>query len=405
MNIDDKKMRKITVKEFFTVMWCGTCQAFKWILRLFGYKGDGKYAKCVWRLFATSSAVIVTLIALVMLYVMGVELYRMYERRYHSCNDPDCYENTLISRNIYFHDHNDGNGYIFDGSKGEKTLKHVAWIAMPAEGDSLVCYSDGKKRGYFNKYTGKVVIAPKYDHAWIFSDGLASVEEDGYIKFIDTTGKVVIDRGMIYVPKTEGYVFHGGYCLVDAAHGELWGLMDRSGKIVLPQEYDAIIHSDNNEYWTVQKGDEMTVLDSDLHQVLPLTTCNLYISENTINMTMPDHTLRKYDMSGTLINDFYVISTRILEYETDEILYRKDTIADDEGEGCQTEMESYHPKATARLRAYEAGDEYEGLMTAEGHIVTMPLYKDIIAIGYDLYLCTSVNYDKLVVNGKGVQVR
>ena len=103
--------------------------------------------------------------------------------------------------------------------------------------------------------------------------------------------------------------------------------------------------------------------------------------------------------------DFRVISTRILEYETDEILYRKDTIADDEGEDCQTEIESYHPKATARLRAYEAGDEYEGLMTAEGHIVTMPLYKDIIAIGYDLYLCTSVNYDKLVVNGKGVQVK
>ena len=67
--------------------------------------------------------------------------------------------------------------------------------------------------------------------------------------------------------------------------------------------------------------------------------------------------------------------------------------------------DSYHPKATARLRAYVAGDGYEGLMTANGHKVSMPLYKDIEALGYDLYLCTTTNYDKLVINGKGEVVR
>ena len=44
-------------------------------------------------------------------------------------------------------------------------------------------------------------------------------------------------------------------------------------------------------------------------------------------------------------------------------------------------------------------------MTADGHIVTMPLYKNIEAIGPDLYLCTCTNSDKVVVNGKGVVVR
>ena len=47
----------------------------------------------------------------------------------------------------------------------------------------FICYSDGKKRGYFNMFTGKPVIEPKYDHAWIFSDGLASVDDGGWIKF------------------------------------------------------------------------------------------------------------------------------------------------------------------------------------------------------------------------------
>ena len=53
------------------------------------------------------------------------------------------------------------------------------------------------------------------------------------------------------------------------------------------------------------------------------------------------------------------------------------------------------------MRAYVAGDGYEGLMNVDGHIVTMPLYKEISAIGYDLYLCEVSNSDHVVVNGKG----
>ena len=68
-------------------------------------------------------------------------------------------------------------------SDGKKTITGIKWIAKPLGMDSLICYSDGKKRGYFNMFTGKPVIEPKYDHAWIFSDGLASVDDGGWIKF------------------------------------------------------------------------------------------------------------------------------------------------------------------------------------------------------------------------------
>lgn len=74
---------------------------------------------------------------------------------------------------------------------GETTITGIKWIAKPLGMDSLVCYSDGEKRGYFNKFTGQPVIKPQYDHAWVFSDGLAAVDDDGWIKFIDATGKVV----------------------------------------------------------------------------------------------------------------------------------------------------------------------------------------------------------------------
>ena len=57
------------------------------------------------------------------------------------------------------------------------------------------------------------------------------------------------------------------------------------------------------------------------------------------------------------------------------------------------------------MRAYAAGDGYEGLMNADGRIVTMPIYKEISAIGYDLYLCEVNDCDHVVINGKGEIVK
>ena len=146
----------------------------------------------------------------------------------------------------------------------------------------------------------------------------------------------------------------------------------------------------------------------DMKPVVPLMECSIYIGEGTIDVTMPDHTMRKYDLEGQLINDFYIASVRMMEYEKEEILYRRDSSETDDDDGdvyCDESEETFRQKATARLRAYVAGDGYEGLMTADGHVVMMPLYQEIEAIGYDLYLCTCTNYDKVIVNGKGELVK
>ena len=182
-------MKRVSARMFFTVLWRGLCQALGRFFGLFGYKRDGKFAKCVWGLFATSAAVVMGIFAVAVVCAVGEEVCDWYGRQHRNCDDPYCYENTFISRDIYFHNHDDGKGYIYNIRTGEKYLKHVAWIAKPTDKDSLICFSDGKKRGYFSKNTGQVVIEPKYSHAWIFSEGLASVEEDGYIKFIDGTGR------------------------------------------------------------------------------------------------------------------------------------------------------------------------------------------------------------------------
>lgn len=100
---------------------------------------------------------------------------------------------SYLSNNVtYYFDTNKARGFV-KTANDEKTITDIRWIAAPAPGDSLVCYSTGDKRGYFNLFTGQPVIRPRYDHAWMFSEGLAAVDEDGWIKFIDTKGNVVIN--------------------------------------------------------------------------------------------------------------------------------------------------------------------------------------------------------------------
>ena len=52
-------MKKVSANLVLAVMWKGICQLLGWFFGLFGYKRDGKFAKCIWGLFATSGAIII----------------------------------------------------------------------------------------------------------------------------------------------------------------------------------------------------------------------------------------------------------------------------------------------------------------------------------------------------------
>ena len=396
-------MKKVSAKLFFAVLWKGVCQAVRWFFGLFGFKKEGLFAWCLWRLFASGVAIVVGLFAVVLVCSICDNIYDKYYKHTY-CYDPDCPCSEYIGKNIYYHDRGEGMSYVFNSQTQEKTIKHLYWIARPEGADSLVCFSDGSKRGYFNKNTGEVVIPAKYDHAWVFSEGLACVDENGSIKFIDSTGKTIIDQVTSYKPDMDGLFFHGGYCMIDNEGPELCCLIDKSGWTVL-QEFNSISSSSNYQLWKVCKGDEQGVFDSDMNIVIPLTEASIYLYDDEICMTMPDHTMRKYDLKGHLIHDFYIDSVRDLEYEKPEIVNRPPSINVASEEIIETIDENYRPKAIARLRAYTAGNNYDGLMTRDGRIVTKPLYENIEAIGDDLYLCTVSNNDKVVVNGKGMIVK
>lgn len=385
---------------FVAVLWKGICQVLKWFFGLFGYKRDGKFAKCVWGLFAVSAAIVMCFIAIGVTYAAYEEFYGKY--RISRMVEAGLSRN--ISNTIAFVEPFNGrDGYLLNTNTGKKVLKDVDWIALPAGDDSLVCFSRGTRRGYFSKNTGRVVVEPQFRHAWIFSNGRASVAIDGKIKFIDGTGKVVIDNGLVHDERQSGYVFKGNYCIVYSEDGTKCGLMDRNGKFVLPVEYSDIQSNDQHTHWAACKDGKSAVYDQNMKQILPPIDGEVFLFTEVIDVTMADHTMRKYDYDGNLINDFYVSDVSLLEYETGEIYYTPDNYIDEEGEEYRAVTEK-HKKATARLRSYMAGDEYQGLMTADGHIVTMPLYKEIEAIGPDTYLCTVDTGDNVVLDGKGMIV-
>lgn len=389
-------MRKISCKLFFGVLKTGLCQFIVWFLGLFGYKRSGWFAKCVWALFAFSFSVFMAVIAyagMVAAWKHTTEDSRNRKNKEMNGGDEFVSDNIGFIESYDYHD-----GYLFNKLNYKKTLTGIDWIALPEGKDTSGCYSNGKLRGFFGINSGKEVIKPKYRHAWVFSEGLAGVVEDGMVKFIDAIGKVVIDNKIKYNNTDCNFIFHNGFCIMYGCENEKYGLMNKKGKMVLPFEYSNITLGKDYSYWSATGNDTTTVYDRNLNKIL-VTNGNVQFADETIDVVMSDNTIRKYDYRGKLLDGFYIEELRSLEYETDEIYYTADEYTNDYNEKYVSVTE-YRKKAVARLYAYTAGYNHEGLMTPDGRIVTNPMYKYIEAIGYDTYLCTVGNGHKIVVNGR-----
>lgn len=104
------------------------------------------------------------ILAVVFVYSLCDTVYDKYYKDTH-CYDPDCPRSEFVAKNIYYHDSGLGKNYVFNSQTRERPLRNLSWIAMPRGSDSLVCFCDGDKRGYFNKNTGGIVVPAKYDHS------------------------------------------------------------------------------------------------------------------------------------------------------------------------------------------------------------------------------------------------
>lgn len=437
-------MKKVSAKMFFTVLWSGVCQAVKWFFGLFSCSKEQKtHAENLSQESKDKQANLsdekmrekqksqesqcdsgkseshmktVAIVVTVAVVIAGLFIVGHWEEWHENfCYSYNCGKkisypwNNFVYDSIFFHDNNNDKGYLYNGYTGRKTLKHVRWVDDDVTEEPLVVFCDGKKQGYFNKNTGKLAIAAKYERAFPFSEGRACVVQDSLVKFIDYKGNVVLDldsKLKYSVCDCDAYRFHGGHCIVYSSErleegvNPYAGLMDTSGNFVIPLTCDEITYCDT--FWLVKQGNNSTLYDLGLRPVIPMIEGDIEVEkENIISVTHLDHMVSKYDYKGNLLYDFCITDVWMLEYEKEDV--KSEVSVVDGMDGSAVHQNTYHPKATARLRAY-VSDGHQGLMTADGKMVTKPLYLDIHAIGYDLYRC-EVNdgyYSySVLVNGKG----
>lgn len=394
-----------SMKRAFMLLWHGLTALLagitNWFTVVLGMRDESKYGKFIQRVVGGSFALIMLLLALTAGWDCCNRVF--YRWLYNPSVGDDYYEyGQYISRNVSYYSCGGTDGYV-KTADGKTTISDIRWIAKPLGADSLVCYSDGEKRGYFNMFTGKPAIKAKYDHAWIFSDGLASVDDEGWIKFIDAEGKVVIDPKIPYIAGAEGYVFHGGHCVLHNNRRDKFGMIDKRGNWVMKAECDRIMPVDT--FYIVSKDGMQSVITHSMDVVLPFIDASLWVSDGKITAEMADHTLRQYDLQGNLTDDFLISGVDNMVYETGELRYAYDTANADDLTGEPDEMVPVPVYETARCKCYEASSGWYGLMSPDGRVLTNPVYSEITAIGYDLYLCKKGYMSGEVLNGKGMKVK
>lgn len=393
------------MKKEIKALWHGIKAVFMavvdWVATLFGMKDNSKYGRVLRRVVGTAFALVVIVWALASMVRYGRSLCWNIDNIF-DFGDDYTYFSEQLSEDISFYEGHWGHYGYLKNAKGKKVLKHISRICKPMDGDSLVFFSDGDKRGYFHMRDGRLVVKPIYEHAWIFSDGLAAVEENGRIKFIDTDGKVVIDRGFKYDVYDDGYVFHGGHCAVNDSTGKHMGLIDRKGDWVVPPVYDIINLQDT--FWLMTIDNRSTILTFGMDTVMSLVSAKLYISDTVIEATFADHKQSQYDLHGNLIAANLIRDVEQLMYDTREVMYRNNRDMDEETEVYYNYDDYTSRKAVATCMKYEAESGWYGLMSPSGKLLTPPSYVRIEAVGKDLYLC-EVSYGcGVILNNQGMRV-
>lgn len=254
----------------------------------------------------------------------------------------DAYEKgMIIGDNLEATIDGRGNVTVKNTVTGENTIKglKIDWICE-SNGDSLAVFCLKDKRGYFNSYTGRIAIEPTYRRAWIFSDGLAAVQRDGMIGFLDHNGNTVIGFNYPYYgnPLKE-FVFKNGHCIVADSTGHC-GVIDKTGTWVIEPIYDRV--SITKEYAIVTR----------------------------------EGVSQQIDYDGKVINPFLV------DYVTPLTIYVTERFMNKDGE---VKFEEYE-KNTGFFRYY-VGNRY-GLLDKNCHVITPAEYKYIEALNDHTFRAT-----------------
>lgn len=106
---------------------------------------------------------------------------------------------------------------------------------------SIIPYKQGSLWGYQNLQTQQVVIAPQFSFAAPFCEGLARVQQDKLLGFINSSGQFVIE------PQYDWALdFKNGKAIVRLTNGK-WNLINTQAQLRLPTLYDYIVFYEDSD--------------------------------------------------------------------------------------------------------------------------------------------------------------
>lgn len=249
----------------------------------------------------------------------------------------------------------DGNITIKNTETGEVTAEKIKFDWTSASpNDSLGVFCSDGKRGYYNSHTGKIVVPAQYRRAWIFSEGLAAVQKNGMIGFINRKGEVVIPFRYPYHgnPLSE-FIFSNGHCVVADTTGKC-GVINRKGDWVIQPKYDNI---DAYEEYLIASSAGVR---------------------------------KQLTYEEKVINSFVVDNIKALTFTEKERYENK------EGEIVYLDIE-----VKTGLFSYSVGGRC-GLMDANCRRLTEPLYSRIIAVDKNMYRALLLDsYSEVILNSRG----
>ena len=374
--------------SIFASIGRGIKQAARWVAKMFGYKAENKYARGVWYVFATSAAALTLYLAVALTIVIVDGVGDIigdckYRRMNNSPTYLHDYSNEYVSPYVIYH--SSCPTYLYNTTTGRRTATDIRWVCRSSDGDSLACFStvEEQKRGYFNRFTGEVVIPAQYQKAWIFSEGLACVYDKGMLHFIDHKGNSAIDKMFPYTHCINDYCFHNGLCLMSDGNGKM-GLINRKGEWRVNPVYSSIRYESKGFWKLVDAEGREGMLRADGEPFLPCEYDHVVVRDtDCISVRMLNHLCQLYDFEGNLVNGCDYCEIKKMEYITDEY--------DEYGD---------LKKATAHCLKYRTGDHHYGLMDLNGNMITLPLFGCITAIAPGLYHCEG-DEGSIILDDKG----
>ena len=258
---------------------------------------------------------IVTLLVLIPVGFVILIAYAYYDSEY----GKSYWNEKVLSQKVEAHYFRDGKYRVYNRCTGEYTTPKLNWVSDTPKNDSLAVYALPNKRGYINVNTGHVVIdaeANDYLKAWVLSEGLAAVMKDGKIGFINDKNEVVIPFQFDYTDKCRmwdfGYLFHGGYCIMTNANGDL-GLIDKSGNWVVEPSCDEIWSPHTSGYRVIVKDNKHGVLNADCAVVYPAEYGYINILSDGFVLTKGGKQWQ-VDFDGNIVQPFMFDGTYYLKY-------------------------------------------------------------------------------------------